>query len=139
MSRNRLARLNTNGSVDSAFDAGRGANNTVFSIIILPGDDILIAGDFTRISGTPRAGVAKIRGGGVGPVVASFTAASVSGGMAHFSAVVQPGHTYVIEASLDLQNWTNIGTETATTSVMEFWDNSVLQRTARFFRVRRVN
>jgi uncharacterized delta-60 repeat protein len=139
MSRNRLARLDSNGSVDSSFDAGRGANNTVFSVIILPGDDILIAGDFTRISGTPRAGVAKIRGGGLGPVMASFTAAGVNGGVGHFRAAVQPGHTYVIEASPDLQSWAPFSTNTATTSLLEFTDSSVQQRAARFFRVRRVN
>ena len=139
MSRNRLARLNIDGTVDSSFDAGRGANNTVFSVNILPGDDILIAGDFTRISGTPRAGVAKIRGGGLGPVVASFTAASVTGGVGRFSATVMPGYTYVIEASPDLQSWVAVSTNAASTSLLQFTDSNVQQRPARFFRVRRVN
>lgn len=55
--RNRIARLNTDGSVDTAFDPN--ANNTVLSIVIQPDGKILAGGNFTGFS--PNGGSAVTR------------------------------------------------------------------------------
>jgi uncharacterized delta-60 repeat protein len=136
--RNRIARLTTTGALDLSFDPGRGANNTVFSIVILPNDDIVLGGDFSRMTGVARSGVARLRGG-VAPFGAAFMASSLNGGTARFTASVQAGSTYVIEASNDLTHWTPVSTNTAVTAVLEFTDTTVHQHGARFFRVRRAN
>lgn len=47
-SRNRILRLNTDGSLDAAFDPGTGASASVREVIVLPDDKILIMGDFTN-------------------------------------------------------------------------------------------
>src|SRR5206468_2260542 len=58
--RNRLARLNSNGSLDLGFNPGPGANGIVYTLVVLPNDDLFIGGDFSMVDGNPRNGVAKI-------------------------------------------------------------------------------
>ena len=60
VTRNRIARLNVNGSVDLTFDPGLGANNAVNSVDVQPDGNILVAGDFTRFAGVDRLGVARL-------------------------------------------------------------------------------
>lgn len=48
---NRIARINTDGSLDNMFDPGTGANDDVTNIIALPSGQILIGGWFTNIDG----------------------------------------------------------------------------------------
>lgn len=55
--RNRIARLNSNGTVDTAFNPN--ANNTVLSIVIQPDGKILAGGNFTGFS--PNGGAAVTR------------------------------------------------------------------------------
>ncbi|MCX6904851.1 MAG: delta-60 repeat domain-containing protein, partial [Verrucomicrobia bacterium] len=62
VNRNRLVRLNANGSLDTAFDVGSGANNTVYALLFEPDGDILVGGAFTEVSGLSRRGVARLRG-----------------------------------------------------------------------------
>ena len=58
--RNRLARLNADGSLDTTFDPGSGADSTVFRIAVQGDGRILIAGAFTEYDGTPRNRIARI-------------------------------------------------------------------------------
>src|SRR4029079_10718892 len=59
--RNYIARLNLDGSHDSAFDPGAGADDTVLAVTLQPQDSkILIAGRFTQFDGQPRARIARL-------------------------------------------------------------------------------
>ncbi|MGC8744193.1 MAG: Calx-beta domain-containing protein, partial [Verrucomicrobiia bacterium] len=49
--RNRIARLNPDGSVDDTFDPGLGPNATVYAVAVQPDGKILIAGQFTTVCG----------------------------------------------------------------------------------------
>jgi len=50
--KNRLVRLNTNGSTDNTFNSGgTNANNIVYSCKVQPDDKILIGGNFTTFNG----------------------------------------------------------------------------------------
>ncbi|MBU6400518.1 MAG: hypothetical protein KGS61_09385 [Verrucomicrobia bacterium] len=49
VSRNRIARLNADGSLDSSFDPGQGANDVVRCVASQPDDKVLLGGDFTSI------------------------------------------------------------------------------------------
>ena len=62
--RNRIARLNTNGSVDGAFDPGAGANDHVLASAVQNDDKIIIGGLFTSYAGTFRDHVARLNSNG---------------------------------------------------------------------------
>jgi uncharacterized delta-60 repeat protein len=53
-SRNHFARLNANGNLDTSFDPGVGADNTVFAIVLQPDGKVFIGGDFTTPAGKPE-------------------------------------------------------------------------------------
>jgi uncharacterized delta-60 repeat protein len=60
--RNRIARLLPNGSLDTSFDPGTGANGQIRAMRLDPFGRIYIAGDFTRYNGYVRQRVARIHG-----------------------------------------------------------------------------
>lgn len=66
-----IARANADGTLDTSFNPGSGADGAVNAILLLPGDDrIIIGGDFTSFNGTPRNGLARLNADG--SVDASF-------------------------------------------------------------------
>lgn len=58
--RNRVARLNNDGSLDTSFDPGTGANNLVNSVRVQPDSKILIAGMFTQYNETNSGGIVRV-------------------------------------------------------------------------------
>ncbi len=60
-SRNRIARLNSDGSLDTGFDPGTGADNWVQSVAVQSDGKILIGGGFTSYNGTSRNRIARTR------------------------------------------------------------------------------
>jgi hypothetical protein len=48
---NRIARLADDGSIDTTFNSGGGANNTVRSALLQPDNKVVIAGTFTSYNG----------------------------------------------------------------------------------------
>jgi len=62
--RNCIARLNSNGSLDTAFDPGTGANNTIYAVVIQADGRIIIAGDFTAYNGVSRNHIARLNSDG---------------------------------------------------------------------------
>jgi uncharacterized repeat protein (TIGR01451 family)/uncharacterized delta-60 repeat protein len=63
-SRNCIARLNPNGSVDTSFDPGTGANAPVRAIVIQSDGRILIGGLFNSVNGSPLASIARLKANG---------------------------------------------------------------------------
>lgn len=57
---NRIARINTDGSVDSTFNSGLGANDEIRDIDIQPNGKIIIGGVFTSYDGTAVNRVARL-------------------------------------------------------------------------------
>jgi len=57
---NRIARLNTDGTLDTSFNVGAGANDTVFTTAIQSDGKIIIGGDFTIYSGSTVNRLARI-------------------------------------------------------------------------------
>lgn len=136
ITRNRFARLNTDGTVDASFDPGRGANNTVYSIAVLANDNILIGGNFSEVGGVTRSGVARVLGGAVAP--AGFASFSAAGGQFHLTLSVQPGRTYVLEVSSNLIDWASVVTHTPLTQTWQFTDTAMAVASAKFYRVREI-
>ena len=64
MSANRMARLNIDGSLDTSFDPGTGANGIVRTCVLQTDGKIVIGGDFTSYNGTARIRVARLNADG---------------------------------------------------------------------------
>ncbi|ERM80129.1 hypothetical protein P872_14365, partial [Rhodonellum psychrophilum GCM71 = DSM 17998] len=56
-----IARLHPDGSLDSSFDPGEGANSSVNTLALQPNGKILIGGDFTSYNGIERNKIALIQ------------------------------------------------------------------------------
>jgi uncharacterized delta-60 repeat protein len=61
---NRIARLNTDGTLDATFNPGTGTNNIVRSISIQSDGKIIIGGDFTEYNGAGRNYIARLNSDG---------------------------------------------------------------------------
>ncbi|MFY8034173.1 MAG: hypothetical protein ACOVMN_06610, partial [Flexibacteraceae bacterium] len=59
-SRNRIARLNTNGSLDDTFNPGTGADLAIRNIAVQDNGKIIICGDFTSYNGTTINRIARL-------------------------------------------------------------------------------
>ena len=60
MMSNRIVRLNSDGSIDTNFNVGSGANATISAIEIQHDGKIMIAGQFTAINEVERNGIARL-------------------------------------------------------------------------------
>jgi uncharacterized delta-60 repeat protein len=58
--RNRLARLNTDGTLDASFNPGTGANGTISTLEVQPDGKVIIGGAFTNYNGTSRNSIARL-------------------------------------------------------------------------------
>jgi uncharacterized delta-60 repeat protein len=94
ITRNRMARLHSNGTLDTNFNPN--ASSTVEAIIVQPDENILIAGSFTTIGGTNRSRIARLLSDG--SVDTSFTS-GVTGG-AFDSMALQPDGKILVGGSL---------------------------------------
>jgi uncharacterized delta-60 repeat protein len=62
--RNRVARLNPDGSLDTGFDPGGGPESTVFTAAVLSDGRIVLGGQFFRVSGVVSPHIAMLRSDG---------------------------------------------------------------------------
>ena len=62
VTRNRITRLNHNGTADATINFGAGANDFVAATLVQPDDRIVIGGGFTEYDGAPRQRIARIYG-----------------------------------------------------------------------------
>ena len=60
VTQNRIARLNSDGSLDTSFNVGIGANNLVNTVAVQPDGKVLVGGLFTAVNGVPRNFVARL-------------------------------------------------------------------------------
>jgi uncharacterized delta-60 repeat protein len=112
VSRNGIARLNGNGSLDSSFDPGSGANATVRAIALQPDGNVLIGGDFLTVNGVTRPYVARLFGGSSGPRLRVFSTSNSAAIVAWPSP--SAGFTLQQNTNLVAPNWVNVATTPAT-------------------------
>lgn len=62
--RNRVARLNADGSLDTGFNPGAGADDLVSAVALQSDGKVLIGGFFTTVGGTPRNHIARLNADG---------------------------------------------------------------------------
>jgi len=57
---NRVARLNSDGTLDTTFNAGSGPDDSVFAGVLHTSGALLIGGAFTHVNGTPLGHIARV-------------------------------------------------------------------------------
>ncbi len=62
--RGRIARLNTDGSLDTTFASGAGADGAINALAVQTDGKIVIGGDFLTVDGTARSRIARLTTGG---------------------------------------------------------------------------
>ncbi|MBK9449662.1 MAG: T9SS type A sorting domain-containing protein [Bacteroidetes bacterium] len=92
--RNRIARLNTDGTLDLTFNPGTGCNGTVYAIAIQSDGKIVLGGAFTTYSGSPRNGMARLNANG--SIDTGFTIGSGFGNGRVASISIQPNGFFVV-------------------------------------------
>src|SRR5258708_24072810 len=92
-----------NGAVDTAFDPGAGANNTVYSVLLLPDSNFLIGGDFTAVNGVSRNRIARIKADDLGPRFLSVVFTQVN--PTQLILMSQGGRAYILEARPNPIEW----------------------------------
>lgn len=60
VSRKGIARLNSDGTLDTSFNIGSGANYLIESILLQPDGKIVVAGNFTIFNGMQHIGIARL-------------------------------------------------------------------------------
>ena len=78
---NRIVRLNSNGTIDTAFttNTGTGASGTINSIAVQPDGKILVGGAFTTFNGTTVNGIVRLNTDGTRDT--AFTTNTGTGGL----------------------------------------------------------
>jgi len=89
VTRNRLTRINSDGSNDATINFGQGADAFVSSLLIQPDRKIVLGGGFTSYDGTRRLRVARIHGGAIaGSGSLTFARAEFLAGESSTNAVI---------------------------------------------------
>lgn len=118
-SRNRLARLNANGTLDTGFMAsGSGFNGDVLEILVLSDEKILVGGSFTTVHGTSRAYLARLNSDGT---LDTGFLPSLAGPNNTVRALALSGETIYVGGSFSQFNGTNRGriARTSLTGVLD--------------------
>jgi len=93
--RNRIARLNSDGTLDTTFLAlGSGLNGDLFSLALQSDGKTVIGGFFTSVNGTARNGIARLNSDGTND--ASFLAAQSGVNNSVFAVAIQSDGRIVI-------------------------------------------
>ena len=107
--RSYIARLNSDGNLDTTFNPGTGALGPlypyVYSVVLQPDREVVIGGGFTSVDHSARWYVARLHGDA--PL---FGSSGVSGGGLTLAWSAIPGRTYRVQFKTDMAstNWSDI-------------------------------
>ncbi len=137
-SRAHVARLFPDGTLDASFNDASGPNDSVFAIAPQGDGKVVIGGLFTTIDGATHNYIARLN-----PVNQSVaTPGQLSSprrlpdGSISVTLATEPGQTYTLQASADLQTWLPVITVTPAGNYWNFIDSAAIGATQRFYRAR---
>jgi uncharacterized delta-60 repeat protein len=140
--RPRIARLNSDGTLDATFHPGVGANGTVNAIAIGPDTGIILGGLFTEVAGVAQGGIARLLGDGnaaapTAPAGLAATAASSTALNLTWSDVTGE-YSWSLERSPDgVSGWVEIAT--LPWDVTAHTDTGRSAATTYYYRLRAIN
>ena len=96
ISRNRIARLNADGSLDTTFDPGTGFDGIVECLALQPDGKVIVGGNYANFNGIPRRSVARLNAdGSLDFAFNSLNGFSLSGGPV-YSLALQPDGKVIV-------------------------------------------
>lgn len=130
-SRNRIAQLNANGSLDNSFDPGAGANATVRCVSVQADGKVLIGGPFTEVNGLTRSYMARL----FGTELPHFTAITLLPDQNMQLAVTGPSNAvFQITATTNCVNWITLSNVTNSADTFFYTDRQATNFPRRFYR-----
>ncbi|MDX1952132.1 MAG: Calx-beta domain-containing protein [Verrucomicrobiota bacterium] len=135
--RTRIARLLNTGALDTTFDPGSGADDSVLDIHVQADRQILVAGAFFTLNGFPSPGIGRLNGD-LDPAHTEITITNVvitAQGAISFGFLTETGKNYQIQGSTDLEQWTTIQPVSGTGSTTTFSETIGAIGTHKFYRV----
>jgi len=129
-SREYIARLNTDGSLDGSFNPDAGNLGFVFSIVVQPDGKVLLGGAFVAINGIPRRHIARLFG--------DPTLAIVSSGSNVVLSWPTNAPELTLQSALDLRgsiNWMDSTNAPAMVGA-QFTVTNAISASAQFYRLR---
>jgi uncharacterized delta-60 repeat protein len=135
-----IVRLNADGSLDRWFDPGRAISEGVgiplarVTALALQSDgQVLVAGQFNKINGVVRNGLARLNGG---EPLAVRSVSRLGDGRVQLQGTVPRSHSYIFEASSDLIQWIPIHTNSIPAGTFQLVDDEAAQLGRRFYRLK---
>jgi uncharacterized delta-60 repeat protein len=119
--RRAIARLNTDGGLDTTFDPGDGVGSQILSMALQADGKAIIGGDFSSVNGFPRQGVARLR-----------TDGSLDVGFAPNSPLFNYPSIYAIALQTNGQILVGGNLSTLTNAIVRFDTNAALDATFSF-------
>lgn len=110
--RSNVARLNTDGSLDTTFNPGSGANGSVRALVIKSNGKTVIGGTFFTVNGVPRARLAQLNGD-TAPGTVQFTTEAFTVSESADSVAVTVSRTGGAAGAVSVDYTTADGTATA--------------------------
>jgi uncharacterized delta-60 repeat protein len=130
IARTNVARLNSNGSLDTNFLAN--VDSFLEMMLVQPDSRVVIEGSYiTTVDGRSRNRIARLQSSSA-PIIGP---SSISGGIFYLDVAAIAGKTYGVEASTNLVNWSLALSTNAAVDNFTFQDAGVTQFPHRFFRV----
>src|SRR5690554_1699600 len=96
VTKNNIARLNSDGSLDNTFNSGTGTNDEVYSLAIQSDGKILVGGYFSTFNGSSRNGIARLNFNG--DLDNSFNPGSGTGASSAVYSIVPLSNSKIIIA-----------------------------------------
>ena len=130
IARPNVARLNTNGSLDTNFLAN--VDSFIELILVQPDSRVIIEGSYINtVDGRSRNRIARLQSSSA-PIIGP---SRISAGVFSLDVAAIAGKTYGVEASTNLVNWSLVLSTNAAVDNFTFQDARVAQFSRRFFRV----
>ena len=121
--RNFVARLNSDGSLDTTFDPGSGPDAVVYALALQADGKLLVGGAFTHFNGAVRGGIARLENVITVPAPEMF-GAGLTNGVFGVSVFTVTGKNYVLEYKNAITDtaWTPLSTVAGNGDVVALTD-----------------
>ncbi|VXB96707.1 conserved exported hypothetical protein [Flavobacterium sp. 9AF] len=127
---NRITRLNPNGTIDSSFNSGTGANGPIYSVTSQQDGKILIGGEFSNYNGTTVYGIARLNTNGT--IDNSFNVNTNANEYIYAinilpnQKIIIGGEFNIIESSVSRSNICRLNTDGSLDNSFSYQNNSIL-------------